>query len=431
MNFHSLRTPETQHDFKTVLFQGLSPDGSLFVPESLPKLDSKRLTQMESLHRVATTVLAPFIPDIEEAKLHALLEKAWDFPIPLQTLDDDLFLIEEFHGPTLAFKDLGARFMAAMMDHYLEKEGRNVTILVATSGDTGSAVAHGFFGAKNIDVFVLYPSGKVSPLQEKQMTTLGGNITAMEVTGNFDDCQALVKQALQDTELVSKLGLTTANSINMGRLLPQIVFYVWAWVQWETSGGLYDPTPPSIVVPSGNFGNLTACLYAKKMGIPIGPVVAATNANRVVPDYIRTGEYDPKPTLHTHSSAMDVGDPSNWTRIAHLFEEDWARMRSAIHAVTVPDNQTLKEIKDTLDRTGILLDPHTAVGVYAARNLKDRPAFVAATAHPAKFPEVIKAATGKEFEMPEALAKIAGGEKQSIALENDYAAWRDLLESHN
>ncbi len=413
-------------DFTTALLSGLADDGGLYVPEHLPGLPGA-WTRATRLAEVGEQVLAPFLESIPRDTLREIIEKAWDFPLPLRTLDDDIHLLELFHGPTLAFKDFGARLMAGVLSHLLEQDERKVTVLVATSGDTGSAVAHGFWNADRIKVFVLYPSGRVSPLQEAQMTTLGGNVHAMEVDGTFDDCQALVKQALTDPQVHSALTLTTANSINPGRLLPQIVFYAWGVIQ-QTAG---DPRIPRAVVPSGNFGNLTAALYAKTMGVPLGRLVAATNANDEVPEYLRTGTFTPAASIPTLSSAMDVGDPSNLARIQHLYDGHVDRIRADVEGVSVSDEETLDEIRNTRNRTGIVIDPHTAVGVRAARRLRSAgetaPFLVAATAHPGKFPDTIERALGEGIPVPESLSKALGKPKQSTPIKADYETWKKLL----
>jgi threonine synthase len=423
MRFVSVTGAGPPADFPTVLFRGLAPDGGLYVPERIPE----RLAGapgFDSLPGAGTAVLSPFLDAIPETVLREILTRAWTWPVPLTRLDHDVYLIEEFHGPTFAFKDLGARFMAAVMSHLLVRDGRRITILVATSGDTGSAVAHGFHGTENVDVFVLYPRGKVSPLQERQMATLGGNIHAVAVRGTFDDCQALVKRALGDDAVRARRAITTANSINLGRLLPQIAFYAWARSGWDETG--HREIPMDVVVPSGNFGNLTAALYAKRMGFGVGTLTAATNANCAVPDYLRTGRFAPAPSRPTYSSAMDVGDPGNWVRIEALYD-DLDAVRGDVRGVSVTDEETLSTIRETYETTGVVLDPHTAVGVHAARSRSGKPVAVAATAHPGKFPEVIRKAIGRDPEIPEALGAALERPLLSIDLDADYDAWKRLL----
>jgi threonine synthase len=415
-------------DFRTALFRGLAADGSLYAPESLPRLSDAFLASLadRSLHDIAVEALAPFVEGIDREDLAAIVARALDFPIPLTHLIDRLYLLELFHGPTLAFKDVGARFMAQAMSHFLSRERREVAIVVATSGDTGSAVAHGFFGVPHIEVYVLYPKGRVSELQELQMATLGGNIHAIEVEGSFDDCQRLVKRALVERPGSSDRELTTANSINVGRLLPQVAYYLWALAQWRriTARGA---KPPHVVVPSGNFGNLTAAAYARAIGCPMGRLVAATNANDVVPEYLRTGRYAPRVSVGTLSNAMDVGDPSNLARLRALFGEAIG-LREGFEARAISDSETLREIRAVAAGTGTVLDPHTAVGMRAARQLFDEEdAIVAATAHPAKFPEVMRSAFGHDIALPPALAALAGRRKISARIPADDEAFRALL----
>ncbi|HEY4611779.1 MAG TPA: threonine synthase, partial [Bacteroidota bacterium] len=364
MNFLSTNGQAPAVSFRQALLQGLAPDSGLYVPERLPSLPFS-VSPDASLHLFGKHILTPLLEEIPLQDLTRIIERAWTFPIPLVKLTDQIYLLELFHGPTLAFKDVGARFMAETLSYVLVEEQRETTILVATSGDTGSAVAHGFYNAPNITVYILYPSGKISRLQEQQMTTLGGNIHAVEVAGTFDDCQRLVKHALADATLVAAHNLTTANSINLGRLLPQVVYYAWAVAQLQTT--LSKEVSPTVVVPSGNFGNLTAAAYAKSLGVPIEHFVAATNANDVVPQYLETGSFTPRSSIQTLSNAMDVGNPSNLTRLQALYGNDVGRIRQDISSQRVSDEETIAEIRRTYDQTRVVLDPHTAVGVAAAR----------------------------------------------------------------
>jgi threonine synthase len=418
--------------FETALFDGLAPDGSLYVPESLPALPPGALDPRATrdLPSLAARALAPFLDTFTSAELADLTARALSFPVPLVHLEGRIHLLELFHGPTLAFKDVGARFMAGAMSRLLEREGREVTVLVATSGDTGSAVAQGFAGAARVRVFVLYPAGRVSDLQEAQITTVGGHVHALEVAGSFDDCQRLVKGALAaDAGGAGRAGhtLTTANSINLGRLLPQLTYALWGGVQLRASLG--DDTPaPTVVVPSGNLGNLTAAAYARAMGSPTRRLVAATNANDVVPEYLSSGRYAPRPSVVTHSNAMDVGDPSNLPRLEHLFGHDLDALRSVVRGEAVSDAETLAEIRRTHDRTGVTLDPHTAVGVAAARRLDgEEPVIVMATAHPAKFPDVMRAALGHAVEPPPALAAALARPRERTRIAADPEALRAAL----
>ncbi|HEY6191723.1 MAG TPA: threonine synthase [Bacteroidota bacterium] len=433
MKFQSVRKKSPPVSFRDSLFRGIAPDGGLYVPESIPFLPRTLLDRIadESLHSVGEKVLTPYIDDIPPANLRTIVSKALNFPIPLVQLQDGIYLLELFHGPTLAFKDVGARFMANASSYFLSQEKKELTILVATSGDTGSAVAHGFHNVPHVTVYILYPSGQISKLQEQQMTTLGGNIRALEVKGTFDDCQALVKQALVDEDLLAAHGLTTANSMNMGRLLPQIVYYVSALSQLaQNQHG--SAARPTLVVPSGNFGNLTAAAYAKRMGAPIGKLVAATNANDVVPKYLQSGVFTPKPSLRTLSNAMDVGNPSNFARLQNLYDDNIDRMREDIEAIPVSDPETLEEIRATYRSSKYILDPHTAVGVAAARKVMARggnqnPIIVAATAHPAKFPEIVEGAIKEAVPLPAALKEALARPKQSTPIRANYGDLKDLL----
>ena len=433
MKFRSVLGQSPAVSFREAMFNGLAPDGSLYIPEEMPRLDDRFISKLQttSLQNSAQQVLEPFMEEIHPEALKEIIRRAFNFPIPLVRLEEGIYLLELFHGPTLAFKDVGARFMAEVLSYFLAQDEREVTILVATSGDTGSAVAHGFFNVPHITVFILYPSGKISRLQEQQMTTLGGNIHAVEVEGTFDDCQRLLKQTLRDEEVTGSRALTTANSINIGRLLPQISYYVWGVAQLI---GM-DPSdfvPPLVVVPSGNVGNLTAAFYAKSIGTPIHGFAAATNANDVVPGFLTTGSFTPKPSVHTLSNAMDVGNPSNLARIQSFYEGDIQSLRRELDAVSISDEETLHEIKHTFDRTGYLADPHTAVGIAAARSMCERnsecpPIIVPATAHPAKFPDVIKRTLSKQCPTHPTLEIAMQRQKQSMRIPADYVEWRKLI----
>jgi len=416
--------------FHEALFRGLAPDGSLYVPETIPPLPPRffEAHPSTSFPEVATAVIAGFASDIPETEISRIVRAAISFPVPLIQIEEGLYVLELFHGPTLAFKDIGVRFMAQTLSAFLAKEGGQLTILTATSGDTGGAVANGFHGIPNINVYLLYPAGRVSRIQEQQMTTLGGNIHAMEVDGTFDDCQKLIKETLLDPDVVLARRITTANSINIGRLLPQVAYYVWADLQLRM---LFDRHNPMIVVPSGNLGNLTAALYAKNMGIAAEGFIAATNANRVLVDYLSTGSVVPATPVQTYSSAMDVGNPNNISRIQNIFGNNFEFLRSVLSAVSISDEETSDEIQRTFERSGYLLDPHTAVGIRAARIEKgkkgDTPFIVPATAHPAKFPEIVEQATGSPVTMPKELRAILSKPKQSLQIRPDYQDWKKII----
>ncbi len=431
MYFLSVRNQSPPVKFREALFRGLAPDGGLYVPESIPSLPVSSLEPIAeaTLQTIGEQVLSPFIDDIPQNDLRSLIVKALNFPIPLVKLKDGVYLLELFHGPTLAFKDVGARFMAHAASYFLHAESRRLTILVATSGDTGSAVAHGFHNVPHITVYILYPSGQISRLQEQQMTALGGNIHAIEVKGTFDDCQRLVKEALVDREILAAHPVTTANSMNVGRLLPQIIYYLWGISQLTRDG---EDSSPVFVVPSGNFGNLTAAVYAKWMGAPIRKFVAATNRNDVVPEYLRTGTFTPRASVRTLSNAMDVGNPSNLARLQALYGNDAGRMNQEIEALSISDEETLSAIRATHEKTGRVIDPHTAVGVAAAMKLGagafgDSPVIIASTAHPAKFPEIVEKAIGRHIAIPKELEEAMRRTKQSTVIRPDYSEWKRIL----
>ena len=401
--------------FREAMFAGMAADGGLFVPGQLPVLPD---IQAASLQQLGMKIMSALLDDIAPAVLQQILQQALDFPIPLIKLQKNIYLLEVFHGPTLAFKDVGARFMANMMAFYLANENKHVTIMVATSGDTGSAIANAFHGMPHIDVVILYPSQKITLLQEKQMTTLDGNVHALEIQGTFDDCQRLVKTALQDVSLRKQKWVTTANSINIARLLPQIIYHAWGVMQLRQSG---INEMPVMSVPSGNLGNLTAAVYAQAMGLPVKHFIAATNANAILPDYLGSGVFSPKPSRQTCSNAMDVGNPSNFERLQTYYQHSCAAMRNAITGVSISDEETLREIRHTYETTKYIVDPHTAVGLSAVKRVGvTSPVIVTATAHPAKFPEVIKQAINIDVEMPASLRILMSKPKQSVLMQADY-----------
>jgi threonine synthase len=429
MKFLSTRDATLSTHFEEALFEGLAPDGGLYIPSQFPILPTDFLQTAEnhSLEELALTIISAFLPEIPSADLQIIMKNTLTFPIPLVSLADNLFVLEVFHGPTLAFKDVGARFMANMLGYFLQKQKRQLSILVATSGDTGSAIAHAFHGVPGIDVFVLYPSQKVTLLQEKQMTTLGGNIHALEVQGTFDDCQKLVKTALLDPTIKAKRNVTTANSINIARLLPQVIYHSYGLIQLKKLG---ITTPPILSVPSGNFGNLTAAIYAKRMGFLSQHFIAATNINAIVPEYLKSGIFTPRPSQQSYSNAMDVGNPSNFERLLALYAGDYQQMCDAITGISISDQETLLEIRHTYEQTGYILDPHTAVGIAAAKRFmprQDHPIIVTATAHPAKFSEVIKQALHFDIALPESLQEAMLKPKQATLIAPDFQAFMQIL----
>ena len=426
------RSPEVS--LHEAVLRGSAPDGGLYLPVNMPHLAKDFLARLASLTftEIALEVGALFAGDeIPTAILQEIVAEAFNFPVPLVTLTDRLHILELFHGPTLAFKDFGARFMARLMGFFVAESGKELTVIVATSGDTGSAVAQAFLGVSGIRVVILYPAGRVSEAQEKQLTTLGQNITALEVAGSFDDCQRLAKQALVDPLITEKITLTSANSINVGRLIPQSFYYFAAVAQLGASDSL-----PVFSVPSGNFGNLTGGLLAKRIGLGIAQFIAATNANDVVPEFLRSGKLIPRASRHTISNAMDVGNPSNFARIVDLYDNDLQAIRHDIWGCSFSDEETLRVMHDVEQRYGYVLDPHAAVGVlgwqsFAKQNQPTTQGIVLATAHPAKFAETVARAIGLRPEMPERLAAFLDRPKKSIPFPNRFAELQEFLLADN
>ena len=422
MKYYSTRDNERKTPFslKDAAFAGLAPDGGLFVPESIPQVD---MAEVERLAEISYADMAIYLAqtifdDIPAEDMARLVKDAYDFPIKLNSFAEGMFNLELFHGPTYAFKDFGARFMGRMLGYL--NDGAPITILAATSGDTGSAVAHGFYGVDNVRVVVLFPDGKVSPLQEAQMTTLGGNIYPLKVDGNFDDCQRLVKSMFQDTELRSKVRITSANSINLLRWIPQSFYYFYAYCQWKKATGKDNPT---VVVPSGNYGNLAAGMLAKRMGLPIKDFVAASNANDVVPEYLLTGEYRPRASVRTVANAMDVGTPSNFERMMWMCDSQYEAMVAEMRGYSCTDYQIKEAVAEIYNSYGYISDPHSAVG-YLATKTYSTDGFWLSTAHAAKFCEVIEDAVGIIPELPEGLALAMDKPKVSqkmSAAEKDFA----------
>jgi threonine synthase len=426
------RSPEVS--LRDAVLRGSAPDGGLYMPVEMPHLKSDFQKRLPSLTfpEIAREVGSLFTGG--EVPPHILLQivtEAFNFPVPLVALGEHLHILELFHGPTLAFKDFGARFMARLMGFFVQESGKQLTVIVATSGDTGSAVAHAFLGVSGIRVVILYPAGRVSDAQEKQLTTLGQNITALEVSGSFDDCQRLAKQALVDPVLAEKLTITSANSINIARLIPQSFYYFAAVAQLGPTDSL-----PVFAVPSGNFGNLTGGLLAKRMGLSVGQFIAATNANDVVPEFLRSGKMIPRASRHTISNAMDVGNPSNFARIVDLYDNDLQAIRRDIWGCSFSDEETLRLMHDVHERHGYVLDPHTAVGVlgwqsFAKQAHLPSSGIVLATAHPAKFAETVVRATGLRPEMPERLKAFLDRPKKSIPFPNRFPDLQEFLLSTN
>lgn len=419
---------------RQALFAGPAPDGGLYVPERLPPLSPAEVRRLagcpfpEVALAVARRLLAE---DLAQGVLERVVVEALDFPIPLVELDERRFVLELFHGPTLAFKDVGARFMARLMLYVLERRGTEATVLVATSGDTGSAVAQAFHGLSSVRVIVLYPRNRVSTLQRRLFTTLGRNVAALEVDGSFDDCQRLVKRAFADESLRGKRSLVSANSINVARLLPQSFYYFHAHGELS-SRGLHEPI---FSTPSGNFGNLTAGLMAKRMGLPARRFVAATNRNDVVPHYLETTRFEPRASVTTISNAMDVGDPSNFARILWLYGGSHEAIGRDVLGASYSDPATRDAIRDVYDRTGYVLDPHSAIGYLGGVEARARlgetrtPVVFLATAHPAKFREIVEEVLERELPLPEALAAAAEGDELIHRMRADYDALAEYLAS--
>ncbi|GAA3938570.1 threonine synthase [Hymenobacter algoricola] len=428
MLYYSLRHQAPPVDFRQATIAGQAPDGGLYFPERIPQFSARFLRELKTLDpaTVAFEVMRPYVGDtLPEAVLRHICAEAVDFAFPLVEVTARSSALELFHGPTLAFKDVGARFMSRCLGYFSRQGQAKVTVLVATSGDTGGAVASGFLGVEGVEVIILYPAGKVSSVQELQLTTLGRNITALEVQGTFDDCQRLVKQAFGDAELGRRYFLTSANSINVARWLPQQLYYCFAWQQWPHAG------PPVFAVPSGNFGNLCAGLLAYASGLPAQHFLAACNANDAVPEYLRSGRFLPQEAVATISNAMDVGNPSNFVRILELFGQEFEAMQRRISGYTVSDTRTAAAIRAVYEQHGYLLDPHGAVAYEALQQyLAHHPAahgIFLATAHPVKFYDVVEPIIGTRVPVPEALGDLLTREKQSVVLPATFAALQQYL----
>ena len=438
MRYISTRQQE-ETNIKTAILKGLADDGGLFMPEYIPQLEAEFFENLPNLtlQEIGFIVAKEFLGEsISDENLKEIIDEVLNFEIPTVKISEDIYSLELFHGPTMAFKDVGARFMARMMSYF--SEGKPMKVIAATSGDTGSAVASGFFGVPGIEVYILYPKGKVSPLQEKQLTTWGGNIKALEIDGTFDDCQALAKQILSDEELNQKFTLTSANSINIARLIPQSFYYFWAFAQLQKLG-----KPIVLSVPSGNFGNLTAGLFAKKMGLPIHQFVASTNENDVVPKFLQTGNYESKPSKQTISNAMDVGNPSNFERMKSLFHNDVSEFKKEIESYSFSDEETKTTMRNVKKEFDYTLDPHGAVAYLGLQTLRqsfdsaqddksdkeggDFIGVLLETAHPAKFVEVVEDVLKEKVEIPEKLEAFNKKEKKSVEFPVDFEAVKNYL----
>lgn len=429
MQFYSTNNPDLRASLKEAVFKGLPEDNGLFMPVEVPRLPDHFLHNLKnySFQDIAFEITHHLLQeDIPEKDIRRIVETAIDFPAPVVKLDEQTCILELFHGPSLAFKDFGARFMAQTMSYFNRQEDKDLVILVATSGDTGGAVAAGFYKTPGIQVVILYPSGKVSPLQEKQLTTLGHNITALEVAGTFDDCQALVKKAFLDRDLTGRIRLSSANSINIARLIPQSFYYFEAYKQVADQG-----KPVVFSVPSGNFGNLTAGLLAQKMGLPVEHFIAATNANDVVPAYLASGSYAPRSSQRTLSNAMDVGAPSNFARMLDLYCSTWNNMRSDISGYSFSDTETKEAMKEIDRKFDYVIDPHGAVGYLALRKYQEKNpghlGIILETAHPSKFIEDVESILQKQIEVPERLAVLSQAEKHAVNMSIEYEDFKSWL----
>ena len=429
MQLYSTNNPDNIVDLKEAVLKSLPKDKGLFMPTHIPKLSSEFFDRIEDYsfadiaYEVATKLIGSYISSDD---MRGIIDRAINFPAPVKMHDDTIGTLELFHGPSLAFKDFGARFMAELISYFIKGEEKNITILVATSGDTGGAVAAGFYNTPGIEVIILYPKGKVSDLQEKQLTTLGKNITALEIDGTFDDCQAIVKQAFLDPELTKKYNLSSANSINIARLIPQSFYYFEAFKQVKKYG-----KKVVFSVPSGNFGNLTAGLLAKRMGLPIDHFIAATNANKIVPDYLETGIYETKPSVATISNAMDVGAPSNFTRLLALYDNDYNALKTDVSGFHLNDEDDKQVMRDIYNKYKYIADPHGAIGYAAIKNFqKSNPDYLGIyleTAHPAKFLNVMNDVLSVPTVVPERLQAVADKEKVAHLLSSEFEATKNWL----
>jgi threonine synthase len=425
MRYFSLNNTNNVVDFREATLQGQAPDGGLYYPENIPVWNDNFIGNLKrkSKSEIGFEIMAPYVGNtIPENELHRIIAETLDFDFPLQPISENIYSLELFHGPTLAFKDVGARFLSRCMGFFAGKLAKKIVVLVATSGDTGGAVADAFHNISGTEVIILYPSGKVSPVQEKQLTALGGNIHALEIEGDFDDCQKLVKMAFLDEELRKRVMLTSSNSINVARWLPQQIYYALALTQWEEH---HDPV---IAVPSGNFGNLSAGLVAKQSGLPIDQFIAACNANDVFTAYTQSGNYHPRSAVPTLSNAMDVGNPSNFSRILALFQHDHQRLCEAISSISVSDVDTLSTIKEVYAEFQYTLDPHAAVAYNALKDhLKDhagQKGIILGTAHPVKFPSVVQEAIGHRPSVPENLGLLMKKNKSARLTPPEYASFK-------
>ena len=435
MQFYSTNIKDLRVSFQEAVFNSLPQDKGLYMPEEIPQLDPYFLKNIQqySFQEIAFQIANAIIgKDIPETDLKRLINDAINFNAPLKFLSADTAVLELFHGPSYAFKDFGARFMSRVMGYFSKQGDKLLDVLVATSGDTGGAVALGFLGVEGTRVTILYPKGKVSKVQEEQLTTNGNNIRAIEIDGTFDDCQALVKQAFNDPELNKELRLTSANSINIARLIPQTFYYFWAYAQLKAQG----INEVVFTVPSGNFGNIGAGLLAYRMGLPVEHFVAGTNVNDTVPRFLNSGNYEPKSSVQTLANAMDVGNPSNWVRIQDLFHNNLEELKSAVTSYTFNDEDTVNGMKELYDRYKYVACPHTAIAYLASKAYRnEHPGEYASvflsTAHPCKFPEAIDSEVFKDVKLPEGAENLQGKPKLAEEMNVDYETFKDYLIKNN
>jgi threonine synthase len=429
MIYYNISNPVEKANFRKATLEGQPAGGGLYFPSHVPKWneDFTRTLPYRSKAEIGTFIMQPYVGDcLNEVTLYEIMEKVLSFEFPLKKINNYTWCLELFHGPTLAFKDLGARFLSRVMGHFALAGEQKIIVLVATSGDTGGAVADAFYGVEGTEVVILYPSGKVSPVQEKQLTTHGGNIHALEVHGDFDDCQRMVKEAFRDEELKKGILLTSSNSINISRWLSQQIYYAIGLAQWDLE------EPPVVTVPSGNFGNLCAGLIASSSGLPVQQFIAACNANKVFTEFIDKGTFTPGTSIPTFSNAMDVGNPSNFNRIVELFAGSSDALLEKISSFSISDSLTESTISTVARESGYIMDPHTAVAHAAWEKWRDfypgKTGIIFGTAHPVKFPDIVEKVTGKKIEIPENVTGIMNKEKKSTCIPNDYQSLRSIIE---
>ena len=438
MQYYSLGKNSPNVDFRTAAITGQAPDKGLYFPSTIPKFTAAQIERFKTIDKatLAFEVMKPYVAGtIDDASLKEICAETIHFDFPLVPITEDILSLELFHGPTLAFKDVGARFMSRCLGYFSKdkKANKTTTVLVATSGDTGGAVANGFLGVEGVNVIILYPKGKVSPIQELQLTTCGQNITALEVEGSFDDCQAIVKEAFMDAALNAQFNLTSANSINVARWLPQQLYYFFAWQQWvakyQDAQGNYPDM--NMVVPSGNFGNICAGMMAKASGLPLGHFIAACNANDLVTRYLATEKYEVRQAIATVSNAMDVGNPSNFVRIMEILENNFPALTNALTSYSIDDSNTKSTIARVYKTNNYTLDPHGAVAFAAAEiylaNHPQAKTIILETAHPVKFPEVVEEAIGEKIAIPASVEFLFDKEKISIPLAANFAAFKNWM----